>query len=125
MIGLIVASAPALKPRYESFMRRFIDMTQFSASRRQYGTANSASIAFGTLRKTVGDPENDDENDLKMDYYHKSLGGANHKTEVGQGFARCSSSEASDELALQGSSTDQLKTDQFRVTQTVMVADSR
>ena len=130
MIGLMVASAPALKPRYESFMQRFMDITHLttdaSRRRRGYGTANSNSLAYGGGRKTDGDPDHDDENDLKLDYYHKAIGGANHHAEIGQGFMHSPSSASSDDIiVLQGTSTEKLKTDQIRVTQTVVVADSR
>lgn len=140
-IGLMVASAPALKPRYESFMRKFLDLTNISSGRSRrpgysggygngkygYGSGNGYGSAYGNGRSVRLGKESDDTEDLKLDYYQKTMGMPTTKTEVSLGspgfrIKRFPSEDSSEEIILQGITTsDHLKNDQIRITKTVEV----
>lgn len=137
----MVASAPALKPRYEAFVHKFLSVTNISSGRTRkpgyggygtggkygYGTGNSRN-GYGNSRSIRLGGESDDTQDLKLDYYNKTLGMPTTTTEIGLGspglgIKRFPSEDSSEEIILQGITTsDALKNDQIRVTQTVEVA---
>jgi hypothetical protein len=85
----MVASAPALKPRYEWFLKKVLDVSGISSSRTKGGTTGGARYGTGTNGKGYGggsmyarsrgatrldDEEDIDEStlssgDIKLDYF--------------------------------------------------------
>ena len=78
----MIACSYALKPRFEAFIRRFLDIKHLStghtkrtayATASKYGMTNSRR-GCDTSRSNNVKSDFDDMEHLKLDYYHKILG---------------------------------------------------
>lgn len=125
----MVASAPALKPRYEAFLRKFMEITNISSQTKRYGSKyRTTKSGYGPGRSINLKGDFDDTEDLKLDYYHKTLGMPTNRVNVSHDSTNpknLSSDHSSEDIIFQGTSTDGRKNDQITVTETVEIQKSR
>jgi hypothetical protein len=126
----MVASAPALKPRYEAFIRKFMQVTNLTSSQtKRYGTKYAKS-GYGPGKSINLKDDFDDTEDLKLDYYHKTIGMSTNRVNVShdsENPSKTSSNDhSSEDIIFQSiSSTDERKNDQITITKTVEIQKSR
>ena len=120
-IGLMVASAPALKPRFEAIIRKFMEVTNISSQTKRYGNK------YGTTSRSINlKGDFDDTEDLKLDYYHKTIGMPTNRVNISHDSdpKTLRSDHSSEDIILQGTS-DERKNDQITITKTVEIQKSR